>query len=525
MSTDLAQPQNPPLVADPALPPPTMATTSRVRPIAWARQDTLIVLLAIACGLVLYLWHLAPSRIYLFNGDPASYADLSDRDARRYVRPYVYDELYHAYTAARLAQGSLDPYNPFAKVPPEDRLQNKVSYVWDHPAVGKLLMQIGIKLYGDTPFGWRVIDAIFGALGLGIIYALGRIMFDRTVALFATALLLLDGLWFGLSRIAMIDVFLVCFLMLAYIAFYLYLTQPEANRWRYLLLSGVGLGLALATKWSAIYSIGFLGLIATVWEARIVWRRLRLTPRQAIGAGLGAIGVLALTFVGLPIALYIGAYTQFFLRGGTFNLLGQILWQTWQFHTNLKACHPWSSPWWTWPLMLRPVWYYRFLMGNPLSWWLYLPAILAVGFLWIKRRDRSVALGLLLIGFLGNWLPWAMSPRVAYIYHMLPSVPFGVLALAYLLGQIRARRWIVGGYFALVALSFVFFYQLYTLEQNQPVATIPLARYTPLPNMTTTDLRYWLPTWRPGSAWAFGCPSPESTPFYWIQRAVNTIRK
>ena len=40
---------------------------------------------------------------------------------------------------------------------------------------------------------------------------------------------------------------------------------------------------------------------------------------------------------------------------------------------------------------------------------------------------RSTALLILLIGFFGQWLPWALSPRGTFIYHFLPAVPLGCM--------------------------------------------------------------------------------------------------
>lgn len=512
---------------------PATATTRR-----WTRADTLIVLAAMLCAWLFYLVRL-------------------DRPSQ-----YIYDEVYHGYTAARLVEGNPDPYNPLAKVPEADRRYFKVWYVWDHPALAKLPMEVGIKMFGDNPFGWRIASTVFGALGLGVVYGLGRVMFDRTVALLTTALLLLDGMWFVQSRTSMNDIFLVFFLMLGYLAFYLYLTQPHDARWRYLVLTGVGLGLALATKWSAVYSVGLVGLVATIREATLSLRNLRSAPRRAVLLSSGAIGTLALTFVVLPLGLYIGAYVQYFMMGYTWSDWQDLQRRMWEYHSTLKACHDWASPWWTWPLLLKPVWYYGpyeafgnqanifnvgnptsvvasaarlyprpanvFTMGNPLSWWLYLPAVIGVGIAWVRGRFQSVSLGLILLGFLGQWLPWAFSPRISYLYHFLPCVPFGCLALAYWLGKLRERRRLLGTYFVVVLLSFAFFYPLYTGIPSSREPVLRLSRVSPaLQDVTFTEMHYWLPSWRPGRDWAFNqswpfrCPMPENNPVHWVSRLIG----
>lgn len=453
----------------------------------WTQLDTQIMLLAVVCALALYIFRL-------------------DRPGR-----YIYDEVYHAYTAAKLAAGIRDPYMFNTVVPPEDKEVYKVHYEWSHPALAKPLMQTGIWLFGNNSFGWRFASAIFGALGIGIMYTLGRTLFDRTVALIGTGLLLFDGLWFVQSRTAMNDVFLVCFLMLAYLSFYLYLSRLDARRWLWLAAVGVALGLAVATKWSALYSIGLIGLVAGLREARRGLLLLRERPVRALGVSLGALVGLVGLLLAVPAVLYIGGYFQFFLMGYTLKDWRELQWQMWNYHSTLEACHDWASPWWSWPLLIKPVWYHVannpdgtvenvFAMGNPLIWWLFLPAMFFAVYCWWRSDFRSIALGVVLLAFFGQWLPWALSPRISYFYHMLPSVPFACLALAYSLQQLgqrgRSGQRLALGYLGLVCVAFLFFY----------------SHYTALPvSAAYTNVHYWLPTWVPGSEWAYKCPSSTVT--------------
>jgi dolichyl-phosphate-mannose--protein O-mannosyl transferase len=34
-----------------------------------------------------------------------------------------------------------------------------------HPPLGKLLIAVGIHLFGNAEFGWRIVPALFGLLG------------------------------------------------------------------------------------------------------------------------------------------------------------------------------------------------------------------------------------------------------------------------------------------------------------------------------------------------------------------------
>jgi dolichyl-phosphate-mannose--protein O-mannosyl transferase len=424
--------------------------------------DQVITLLCVVSAFALYLWRLA----------------VPDR--------YIYDEVYHAFTARQLASGNGDAYVWYTKA-----AQPGVAYEWVHPALAKLPMQLGILLFGEDSFGWRFASALFGALGIGILYGLGRTLLGRRVGLLAAALLLLDGMWFVQSRTAMNDVFVVCFVMLAYLTFYGYLTLPEPRAHRYLWASGIFLGLAIATKWSACWSLGLLGLIALVRETR---RSSALGWKDAPARLARMAGV----FVGAPLLLYVGGYAQFFIMGHTvrewIELQRQMLW----YHTHLKATHEWASRWWSWPLLLRPVWYHFadegsrvshiFALGNPALWWLFVPAVLYIaGWLARLRPDgagasESTALALVLAGFFGQWIPWALSPRISYLYHMLPSVPFGCLAIAWILTRPRLPRALAWAYLLVVAASFVYFYPHY--------AAWPLSR-------AASAQRFWLKSWDP----------------------------
>jgi dolichyl-phosphate-mannose-protein mannosyltransferase len=444
--------------------PPSFDLLPEVRREPWAMLDAFVLVLAMLCALALYFWRL----------------DVPNR--------YIYDEVYHAYTAAELAAGNGDAYRWDTKVPEEDK-PLRVAYEWSHPAFAKLPMQLGIKLFGNNSFGWRFASAIFGGLGIGIMYLLGRTLFNRTIGIFGTVLLLLDGMWFVQSRTAMNDVFLVCFLMLAYIGVYFYLSSTT-QRWRFIWLTGVALGFAAATKWSSAYSFGLIGLIIGLRELWLclLSNEAERSPKQVLGALATLVGALVV----VPFAIYIGSYVQFFMMGNSLADWRELQWQMWWYHSNLKATHDWASRWWSWPLMIRPVWYYVdyqgdmianiFTMGNPMTWWPFLPAIALAVWQWVEGRFRSIGLGLVLLGFLGQWLPWYFSPRISFAYHMLPSVPFGCLAIACALYQIRQQRLLVGGYLAIVLISFVYFYPQY--------AGVQISK-------AFADQHYWLQSWKP----------------------------
>ena len=324
----------------------------------------------------------------------------------------------------------------------------------------------------------------------------------------AAGLLLCDGLYLVESRVGMSNMFLLVFSNGALLAFSRVLTVPPDRVGLPLLATGLFLGLAIATKWSAVALAGLIGLVVC-WRIVQLWRQARGTrtppghagdagaPTTAEGddaaAGLRISLWAPIALIALPIAIYFASYLHFFLTGHGWGDFIQLHRDMLAYHRELGIVHDDSSPWWQWPLAARGVWYYVnerrgevsliFGNGNPLLYWPMVVAAAWVAIDWWGRRQT--ALLILLIGFFGQWLPWALSPRGTFIYHFLPAVPLGCLALAVVL----AGAWRGGGiaraaaavYVVAVIATFAFFY--------------PIATAMPL-SPDQVDLRMWLPSWR-----------------------------
>jgi dolichyl-phosphate-mannose--protein O-mannosyl transferase len=381
---------------------------------------------------------------------------------------YVFDELYYAYTASKYVAGDDDAYRCCR--PPRER----PAIEWTHPPVAKLLIAGGIALFGDTPLGWRVASVLFGAAGVTITFFLAKALSgDRAIAGVASGLLLLDGLYLVESRTGMSNLFLLVFTNAALLAFAHVLTTRPERASRPLLATGVLLGLAVATKWSAVALLGPIAL-AFIWHG---WRTLGGSP-AALSAYVMR-GVTSLVLV--PALVYLLTYAHFFLTGHGWSELISLHRSMFDYHRELGVVHDYSSSWWEWPLTARPVWYYgepvgeesgRFVFanGNPLLYW---PMVVAVGWVlidWWGRRPAAVAV--LAIGFFGQWLPWAFSPRGTFIYHFLPAAPLGCIALAVVIGG----AWRHGGwqraasvaYMVAAIAVFVYFYPLYVAMPLTP---------------------------------------------------------
>ncbi|MCD1260942.1 glycosyltransferase family 39 protein [Paenibacillus athensensis] len=204
-----------------------------------------------------------------------------------------------------------------------------------------------------------------------------------------------------------------------------------------------------------------------------------------------------LTFVIVPLTVYTLSYIPFMLVPGPgHGLIDVVTYQKhmYDYHKNLVATHPFSSPWWEWPLMLRPIWYYQgkllpdgymssiVAFGNPLVWWPGFAAVVFSFVLVFKNKDKR--LRLLLIAYCSQYLPWILVPRLTFIYHYFAMVPFMVLLLTYYIkhaieNETVKRRWIYV-YLAGVVALFAIFY--------------PILSGMVIPKSYPLMLR-WLPGW------------------------------
>ncbi len=165
--------------------------------------------------------------------------------------------------------------------------------------------------------------------------------------------------------------------------------------------------------------------------------------------------VFPVFFIIVPLYVYALTYIPWLLQGGgVVEAIDQNR-SAYDFHSSLDSPHPYSSPSDIWPIMGRPIFLFVggeskiYSMGNPFVFWLGLPALAFTMFQGLRhvRARLSAETGMLqvtgrivpgqaallfvVIGFLGMWLPWALNPRILFLYHYLPAVGFMVLAMAY----------------------------------------------------------------------------------------------
>jgi len=142
------------------------------------------------------------------------------------------------------------------------------------------------------------------------------------------------------------------------------------------------------------------------------------------------------------------------------------------YHSTLNATHSFSSAWWSWPLILKPVWLYVsylplslkstiVLLGNPAVWWIGFSSIIftTISF-WRKKSFESM---FILVFFFVHWIPYMLISRITFLYHFYINVPILCLASAYFLNKYWNTKWgkIIGViYFSIVVILFGYFYNI-----------------------------------------------------------------
>jgi len=269
-----------------------------------------------------------------------------------------------------------------------------------------------------------------------ILYLLVKKIFkDEVLALLAAGVFSLDGLSLVLSRMGMNDIYVLFFMLLS---IYLFLKENDLG-------SAVSLGLALASKWSGIWTVPILF---------VLWLKRKNKFKLSTFA----------CFSVVPLIIYLSSYIPMFLTGHDLGTWWGMQKQMWWYHTGLDATHPYTSAWWSWPLLEKPVYLYMsdeiggfvsriYAMGNPIIFWFGLVSVIISIFYSYFEKNKNLAF--VVFAYLIFFVPWAASPRIMFLYHYLPSIPFMAIAIAYIL---RRNPKTIAYFLVPSALLFIYFY-------------------------------------------------------------------
>jgi dolichyl-phosphate-mannose--protein O-mannosyl transferase len=369
----------------------------------------------------------------------------------------------------------------YAKAAEQYLARTEITEERTHPPLSKLIIAAGIAVVGDHAVGWRIASALAGVGLVVVVYLLALTLFgDRVVAATSAFFIAIDGLIFVESRVAKPDIFLTLFLFSAYAALWQYLRArmdapdlASGRRLWWLYLAGFAAGCAVATKWTTVVPLAVIPVMLALLGG---WGHVTL-PRADLKHVL-----LAFTLV--PAAVYLLTYIPYFMLGnGVRDFVAHQV-SMYQFHASLTEPHPYQSPWWSWPVLLRPIWYEYYeavpqvnrgilAIGNPIIWWASLPAFGVAAYR--AARTRSLPETFLLVGFAISYLQFAFISRALFLYHFMPALPFLIMALA--AGMARARRHVGSGPgLVLVVLAVGWFVSFYPLLSALPIASDHLNR-------------------------------------------------
>ena len=151
----------------------------------------------------------------------------------------------------------------------------------------------------------------------------------------------------------------------------------------------------------------------------------------------------------------------------------------WNFHENFTPNHVFKSQWNEWIFVKTPFVYYSnslltesggFLhslitsMGNPLLWWIFIPAFLGtIVLLFVQRKSKTSQNALFLIITISlMFLPWLFLGRIKFIYYFLMHVPLMILTLCLCINKLLEKGYIskrsILLYCILLVITFAFFY-------------------------------------------------------------------
>jgi dolichyl-phosphate-mannose-protein mannosyltransferase len=362
-----------------------------------------------------------------------------------------------------------------------------------HPPLGKWIIGLGELAAGgaQNPYGWRLSVAVVGILAVALLMLIAHRMFRTPlVTTLAGGLLAIDNQAIVMSRIGLLDN-IVMLLALAGFACVLedrFFAERRLGAWLmrrrrgigewgptlfwrpWLIGAGVAFGLCTAVKWSGLYFLAAFALYAVGTDLLL---RRRAGVRFWWSAGLlKQAPMIAVSMLPSALVAYLLGWTGWFATGsgydrryladGGHRFTGLLAWvpdpiqdlwawtsQIYLFHIGLDAGHPYKAPALGWPIIARPtsMWWDANAgrcgdsscvsaitdLPNPLIWYAAIAASVYLLVRFIRKREWQAAL--ILMGFVGGYLPWLQYPnRTMFFFYSIAFEPYMLLALAATIG-------------------------------------------------------------------------------------------
>jgi dolichyl-phosphate-mannose-protein mannosyltransferase len=292
-----------------------------------------------------------------------------------------------------------------------------------------------IYLFDDNAFGWRFFSVIFGSLGIVLFYFIcRRLEFSWKAAMLATFLFAADDMTFLHSGLALLDVYMVTF-MLAAVLFYL--------DGRYL-WSGIFIAFSAECKLAGVL------IVIAIFLHWLVYRR------DKCQWFVGSLALAAFSFV------FFLVFFDFLLKGSFDNPLTRIhelLSGTAANIFTVPKLSISSRPWtWLYPQWVQPyynspnvpfiVYSYDPQYISFISSTIQILIIPTIGYMIYKAVKGYRSAVLVLLWFLATYLVWIpldiVTNRVTFVFYFLPTTPaicIGIgMALSRALDRLEARH-------------------------------------------------------------------------------------
>ncbi len=396
--------------------------------------------------------------------------------------------VFCALFSIRLGYPPVPYFDEFFYVPAAKAFSHLSGYLQDrHPPLSLLSMSLSMNIVGENSWGWRLPSLLYAGCATALAGYLAFMLSGRqSLFWLVSGLLSLDGIWITQGRIALPNAPMIFFILLTLICWRLgHVNQTQ--RIKFWIIASVCAGLAAACKWQGALVI-FVPILYYVF-AQKTDRLDGKIPRY-----FWIYGIL------LMILAYLSTFSiVLFIKGMTWVDIFKLQYQLPLPHL-LSDAHRDASYWYTWPFLLRPVWYGVHVrtpdlpmgsqiadailcVGNPFLFMLFIPALIWI--IWQLKRRPSPVLIVSAIGFLVFWIPSMAMGKLAMIYHFYPALVFMVMTIATMLADMldSKNEAISLSSICLLILIFIGFLFFYPVWTGLPISDTFLRQHI------------WLPTW------------------------------
>ncbi len=442
-----------------------------------------------------------------------------------YPRAVVFDETYLGNFITNYWHGTyyFDVHPPFAKL---------LFALWGYTTNVNTLSidwsNIGLTL-PETATILRLIPLFFGIILPLIIYgicrAFGTSKFSATVI---SLLVVFENSLLVQSRFLLPDILMIT---IGFLGILSYLYSLETKRHKYLLffLSILFSAITVSIKWTGLSFVAIILFmeIKEILKNNADWRKIFSYTSKTISIFIIPIIFLYITVFAIhlhflpnsgPGDLFMSLEFQKTLKGNLYennheinknNFLKNFIDLNKSMYTatqSLTNYHPYSSPWYTWPIMLKPIFYwessadlksdsksYIYYFGNPFIYFLSSGTIIIlIGYIFFIKYYKQIFtqnkkqidfLYFILIGYTLNFLPFLFIKRVMFLYHYQTALVFSILSIAYILELfINFKRKTIGLWILFFAICAFIYWS-------------PLTYGTDISNKQLSN-RIWINSWR-----------------------------